>query len=94
MGHIKIKTMVALEVTARQFRENQRHFFDLADKGRQLVIKRGKNKSYFLTPVQEDDFEVTPALLTKLDNIRQQMRNGEYTECRTLEELHAHLDSL
>jgi hypothetical protein len=54
----------------------------------------GRNKSYFLTPVQEDDFEVTPALLAKLDAIREEVRNGECTTCKTKEELHAFLDSL
>ena len=46
-----------------------------------------------LTPISQDDW-VTPELLAKLDNIRQQVKNGEYTECRTLDELHAHLESL
>ena len=30
---------------------------------------------------------VTPELLTKLDNIRQTVKNGKYTECKTIEEL-------
>jgi len=86
--------MVALEVSARQFREKQKSFFEIADSGRQIVIKRGKKQAYFLTPVEENDFIVTPELLTKLDNIRQTVKNGKYTECKTIEELDNFLDSL
>ena len=86
--------MIALEVSARQFREKQRSFFEIADSGRQIVIRRGKKQAYFLTPVEENDFIVTPELLAKLDNIRQTVRNGKYTECKTIEELDNFLDSL
>ena len=86
--------MATLEVTASRFRENIKDYFEIADKGSQIVIKRGRKQAYILTPVSDDDFVPSPELLAKLDNIRQQVRNGEYTECLTLEELHAHLDSL
>ena len=52
------------------------------------------NISTMLMPTIQDDFMVTPELLDKLDTIRQQVKNGEYTECRTLDELHTHLESL
>jgi len=86
--------MAVLEVSARQFREKQKSFFEIADTGRQVVIKRGKKQSYILTPVSQDDFMVTPELLEKLDNIRQRVKNGEYTECKTVEEALNHLESL
>ena len=86
--------MVALEVSARQFREKQKSFFEIADSGRQVVIRRGNKQAYFLTPVEENDFAVTPELLAKLDNIRQEVKKGKYTECKTIEELNNFLDSL
>jgi len=86
--------MVALEVSARQFREKQKSFFEIADSGRQIIIKRGRKQAYFLTPVEENDFVVTPELLAKLDYIRQTVKNGKYTECKTIEELDNFLDSL
>jgi hypothetical protein len=82
-----------LEVTSRQFREKQKSFFEIADTGRQVVIKRGKKQSYILTTV-EDNFAVTPELLAKLDNIRQNVKNGEYTECKTVDEALKHLETL
>ena len=86
--------MAVLEVSARQFREKQKSFFEIADTGRQIVIKRNKKQSYILTPVDEDDFMVTPELLEKIERARQQMRDGEYTLCRTYEESLKHLESL
>ena len=86
--------MVALEVSAKQFREKQKSFFEIADSGRQIIIKRGKKRAYFLTPVEEDDFIVTPELLAKLDSIRQTVKSGKYAECKTIEELDNFLDSL
>jgi len=86
--------MAALEISARQFRERQRSIFDLADSGRQILIKRNREKSYILTPVEEDDFVVTPELMAKIEKSREQMREGKFTECKTYEELHTFLDSL
>ena len=86
--------MEVLEVSAKQFQEKQKSFFEKADSGRQIIIKRGKKQAYSLTPVEEDNFVITPELLEKLDNIRQRVKNGEYTECKTVEELQNYLDSL
>ena len=86
--------MAVLEVTARQFRDKQRNFFDIADTGRQVVIKRGRKQSYILTPVDEDDFVATPELLEKIELARQQMREGKVTVCKTIEDNYKFLDSL
>jgi len=86
--------MAVLEISARQFREKQRSIFEMADTGRQIVIKRGRKRSYTLTPVDEDDFVVTPELLETIERARQQMREGKYTECRTYEDTLKHLETL
>ena len=44
--------MTILEVTSRQFRDKQKAFFDLADTGRQIVIRRGNKQAYALAPVK------------------------------------------
>ena len=85
--------MAVLEITARQFRDKQKNFFEIADTGRQVVIKRGRKQSYILTPVHENDFVATPELLERLDNIRQRVKNGEYTECKTIDEALQHLET-
>jgi len=86
--------MAVLEISARQFRDKQKTIFDIADTGKQVVIRRGRKQSYILTPVSYDDFVVSPELLEKIEKSKQQMKEGKYTECKTAEELNAYLDSL
>ena len=86
--------MAIVEVTSRQFRDNQRSFFDLADKGKQIVIRRRSKQAYTLTPVDEDDWYLTPELEAKIERAFQQIENGEYTVIKTKEELHQYFDNL
>ena len=86
--------MAVLEISARQFRDRQKSIFEIADTGKQIVIKRGRKQSYILTPIDEDDFATTPELLAKVERARQQMREGKYTECKTYEETLKHLETL
>ena len=86
--------MAVLEVTTSRFRENIKEIFDIADKGRQILIKRGRKRSYILTPVTQDDFVPSPELLKKIERAEQQMKEGKVTVCKTYEENLKHLDSL
>ena len=98
--------MEVLEITADQFKERQKSFLEMADRGSQIVITRRSKQSYILTPLNRDEYEdaeedyvddnfmVTPELLAKLDNIRQRVNNGEYTECKTVDEALKHLELL
>ena len=86
--------MAVLEISARQFRDRQKTIFDMADAGRQILIKRGRKQSYILTPVEEDDFVPSPELLARIERAEQQMREGKYVECKTYEESLKHLESL
>lgn len=49
-----------LVVSSREFRDNQRKYFDLVDKNEHVIVKRSKNRAYKLTPVSENDllFEI------------------------------------
>lgn len=42
-------------VTSREFRDNQKKYFDLVDKKEQVIVKRSKNRAYKLIPVTDDD---------------------------------------
>ena len=35
-----------LVISSREFRENQNKYFDLIDQQEQVIVQRGKNKSY------------------------------------------------
>ncbi|MBW8326057.1 MAG: prevent-host-death protein [Prolixibacteraceae bacterium] len=67
--------MEILEVTSRQFRDKQKTFFELADSGEKVVIKRGKKQAYVLTPI-DDDLYFTPEMLIKIDKSIQHAKEG------------------
>jgi hypothetical protein len=41
-------------VTSREFRDNQKKYFDMVDNKEQVIVKR-KNRAYKLVPVSDDD---------------------------------------
>ena len=45
-------------ITSREFRDNQKKYFDMVDNNEQIVVKRSKNKAYKLVPVSDDDMLV------------------------------------
>ena len=48
--------MTTLEVTSRQFLNNSKKFFELADSGNRIIVKRGKKQAYALAPVDDDEY--------------------------------------
>jgi hypothetical protein len=45
--------MAIIQTTSRKFRDKQKDFFELADKGEKILIRRGKKRAYLLTSVDE-----------------------------------------
>lgn len=88
--------MSVIQVTSREFREKQASLFSLADKGTQVIIRRGKKHAYILTPVSEDDYDLklSPEAEARIRLAREQCCNGNTIVCTTIEELHAYLESL
>ncbi len=88
--------MAVIQVTSREFRDNQASMFALVDKGEQVIIRRGKNKAYILTPVSDDDYSITLSaeMEKRIEQSREQYRKGETTVCSTKEELLNYLDTL
>lgn len=78
--------MSVLEITSREFRDKQRAMFDLADQGEQIVIKRGKKRSYILTPLNDDAMELSPAMEEKIAQGIENIHEGK-TKRYSLEEL-------
>lgn len=44
-----------LVISSREFRANQKTYLDKIDEGAEILIQRGRHKSYKLVPVTEDD---------------------------------------
>lgn len=83
-----------IETTSRQFREHQKDFFDMADKGQKIVIKRGSKQAYVLTPVSTDDLYFTPEMISRIKESHQEIKDGKGIVIKTKEELDAFFDRL
>ncbi|MHC8948589.1 hypothetical protein [Sphingobacterium hungaricum] len=86
--------MKIIETTSRKFRERQKDFFDLADKGQQVVIRRGRKQAYVLTPVSEDDLYFTPELIERIKESQQEIKDGNSLTFNSVKELDDYIRSL
>ncbi len=66
--------MPRIQVTSREFRENQKSYFDLVDSGKEVIIKR-KNKSYLLLPITEDDFKLSAEFLKRIERSKEKIKS-------------------
>ncbi len=82
-----------VETTSTQFREHQKYFFDLADKGQNIVIKRGSKQAYALTLVSTDDLYFTPEMVARIKESRQEIKHGKGIVIKTKEELNTFFDT-
>lgn len=56
-----------LVISSREFREKQKMYLDLADKNEQVIVQRGKNKAYLITPIKDTDRHFSdPAVMTRI----------------------------
>lgn len=76
-----------LVISSREFRQNQRLYFDKVDQGEQVVVQRGKDKSYALTPITEDDMYFSAEMIERIKKSREQVRNGDYIEINSTKEI-------
>ncbi len=44
-----------LVISSREFRDHQKSYLDQVDRGAEILIRRGKTRSYKILPVKEDD---------------------------------------
>jgi len=42
-------------ISSREFRDNQKKYFDLVDKNKQIIVQRGKNQAYVIVPLNDID---------------------------------------
>ncbi len=76
-----------LVISSREFRPNQKLYFDKADKGEQIIVQRGKDKSYALTPIGEEDMYFNKKMVNRIKESAKQVQNGEYIEISSSEEI-------
>ena len=86
--------MGVVQVTSREFRDNQATFFELADKGEQIIIHRRRKQAYVLTPIDDDAFVLSDDAMKRIEQSREQYKNGETIVFSTKEELEKYLDEI
>ncbi len=76
-----------LVISSREFRQNQKQYFERVDKGEHIIVQRGKDKSYALTPVTEDDMYFNAEMLKRIKQSILEAKNGETKTISTSEEI-------
>lgn len=87
-------TMAIIETTSRQFRERQKDFFELADKGEKVVIRRGRKQTYVLTPISEDDLYFSPEMIQRIKDAQQEIKEGKSISFDSVDEMDKYFQSL
>jgi len=85
MVRIKLKDM--LVISSREFRQNQRIYFERADKGEQIIVQRGKDKAYTLTPINENDVYFNAKMVERIKQSIKQVEEGKVKKVSTPEEI-------
>ncbi|WP_196065075.1 prevent-host-death protein [Bacteroides cellulosilyticus] len=77
-----------LIVSSREFRDNQKKYFDSVDNGEQVIVQRGKDRSYKLVPVTNSDICMTEEeFYEKIDRSIQQAKEGNVLKVSTNDDL-------
>lgn len=76
-----------LIISSREFRQNQKMYFEKVDKGEQVIVQRGKDKAYALTPISEDDIYFNTEMVKRIKESIKQAESGETKKVSTPEEI-------
>ena len=76
-----------LVISSREFRQNQKKYFEKADKGEHVIVQRGKDKAYALTPISEDDMYFTAEMVEKIKQSILEVQKGETRKISTPDEI-------
>ena len=76
-----------LVISSREFRQNQKKYFEKVDKGEHIIVQRGKDKSYALTVVSEDDMYFSTEMLKRIKQSVLEVQKGETKKVSTSKEI-------
>ncbi|WP_338238752.1 type II toxin-antitoxin system Phd/YefM family antitoxin [Persicobacter diffluens] len=76
-----------LVISSREFRQNQKKYFDKVDQGEQVIVQRGKDKSYVLSPVSENDLYFNAEMIERLKQSVLEVNKGETKKMTTPKEI-------
>jgi len=81
-----------LIISSREFRQNQRLYFEKVDEGEQIIVQRGKNKSYVLTPVSDKDLYFNATMVKRIKKSLKQAEDGNVKRVSNQKDLSDLLD--
>lgn len=87
IGTPKFKRIIMLVISSREFRQNQKEYFERVDKGEHIIVQRGKDKAYALTPVTEGDLYLNAEMVEKIKQSIQEVQNGEVKKVSSSKEI-------
>ncbi len=76
-----------LVISSREFRQNQKMYFEKADQGEQIIVQRGKDRAYALTPVEAGDQYFTSAMIKRIKESIGQVPAGQTKNISTSGEI-------
>ena len=74
-------------ISSREFRQHQKEYFERVDNGEHIIVQRGKDKAYALTPITPNDMYFNAAMLKRLKDSLEQIENGENVEFSSSKEI-------
>ena len=75
-------------ISSREFNDNQKLYFDLADQNEQIIVQRVKDKAYMLIPITESDrLSTNPALINKIKDAERAIREGKTTKINDIDNI-------
>ncbi|HAQ21468.1 MAG TPA: prevent-host-death protein [Prolixibacteraceae bacterium] len=70
-------------ISSREFRDNQKKYFDLVDQNEQVIVQRSKRKSYMLSPLTEiDRMSTNPELIAKIKKAEEEIAAGKVIQIK------------
>ena len=67
-----------LVVSTREFRDNQKNYLDKIDSGMEIILQRGKRKSYKIVSLSDDDTMMNKEdFFAKIDRSLQEAKEGK-----------------
>ena len=59
-------------ISSREFRDQQKKYFDLADQNEKVIVQRGKDKAYVIVPLNDVDRLSVNDQLIRTDQVTNQ----------------------
>ena len=79
--------IIMIVISSREFRQNQKEYFERADNGEQIIVQRGKDKAYALTPISDDDMYFNAEMVKRIKQSILEVEQGEVQQVSTSKEI-------